>query len=117
MTTTQAVILARGLGTRMRRSDGTSLGEVQRAAAFTGEGVQELVEVDVLLHAHEVPVIEARAAHGRITISCPLFAPRLEKGVLLRSRVLAAQGPAAGDEAWAADAVTAFAALPPMLTT
>lgn len=36
MTTTQAVILARGLGTRMRRSDGTSLGEVQRAAADAG---------------------------------------------------------------------------------
>jgi dTDP-glucose pyrophosphorylase len=36
VTTTQAVILARGLGTRMRRSDGTSLGEVQRAAADAG---------------------------------------------------------------------------------
>ena len=35
-TTTQAVILARGLGTRMRRSDGTSLDEVQRGAAEIG---------------------------------------------------------------------------------
>ena len=34
--TTQAVILARGLGTRMRRSDGTSLDEVQRGAADIG---------------------------------------------------------------------------------
>lgn len=34
--TTQAVILARGLGTRMRRSDGTTLGEVERAAADAG---------------------------------------------------------------------------------
>ena len=34
--TTQAVILARGLGTRMRRSDGTTLGEVERAAAEAG---------------------------------------------------------------------------------
>lgn len=34
--TTQAVILARGLGTRMRRSDGTSLDEVQRSAAESG---------------------------------------------------------------------------------
>lgn len=68
-------------------------------------------------HPGEVRGLEARGAHGRITISCRLFAPRLEKGVLLRSRVLAAQGPAAGDEAWAAAAVTAFAALPPMLTT
>lgn len=36
MTTTQAVILARGLGTRMRRSDGTTLDELQRAAADAG---------------------------------------------------------------------------------
>jgi dTDP-glucose pyrophosphorylase len=36
VTTTQAVILARGLGTRMRRSDGTSLGAVERAVAETG---------------------------------------------------------------------------------
>lgn len=35
--TTQAVILARGLGTRMRRSDGTSLDEVQRSAAAAGQ--------------------------------------------------------------------------------
>lgn len=34
--TTQAVILARGLGTRMRRSDGTTLGDVERAVADTG---------------------------------------------------------------------------------
>jgi glucose-1-phosphate thymidylyltransferase len=36
VTTTQAVILARGLGTRMRRSDGTALDDVQRAAAEAG---------------------------------------------------------------------------------
>jgi dTDP-glucose pyrophosphorylase len=36
VSTTQAVILARGLGTRMRRSDGTSLGDVERAVADTG---------------------------------------------------------------------------------
>lgn len=35
--TSQAVILARGLGTRMRRSDGTSLDEVQRSAAAAGQ--------------------------------------------------------------------------------
>jgi len=34
--TTQAVILARGLGTRMRRSDGTTLDELQRGAADAG---------------------------------------------------------------------------------
>ena len=36
MNTTQAVILARGLGTRMRRSDGTTLEELERAAADAG---------------------------------------------------------------------------------
>lgn len=36
MPTTQAVILARGLGTRMRRSDGTTLDDLQRAAADVG---------------------------------------------------------------------------------
>jgi glucose-1-phosphate thymidylyltransferase len=34
--TTQAVILARGLGTRMRQRDGTTLDEVQRGAAEAG---------------------------------------------------------------------------------
>lgn len=68
-------------------------------------------------HPDEVRGLEVRQADGRATISCWLFSPQLEKGVLLRSRVLAAVGPAAGDEDWAADAATAFAALPPMLTT
>jgi hypothetical protein len=68
-------------------------------------------------HPGEVRGLEAREAHGRVTIACWLFSPELEKGVLLRSRVLAALGPAVGDEAWAAEAATAFAALPPMLTT
>ena len=36
VTTTQAVVLARGLGTRMRRSDGTSLDHVQRGVADSG---------------------------------------------------------------------------------
>jgi glucose-1-phosphate thymidylyltransferase len=35
--TRQAVILARGLGTRMRRSDGTTLGAVERATAESGQ--------------------------------------------------------------------------------
>ena len=35
--TTRAVILARGLGTRMRRSDGTALSDVERAAAESGQ--------------------------------------------------------------------------------
>ncbi|MEA3247026.1 MAG: sugar phosphate nucleotidyltransferase [Gemmatimonadota bacterium] len=34
--TTQAVILARGLGTRMRRDDGAALSDAQQAAAATG---------------------------------------------------------------------------------
>jgi len=57
------------------------------------------------------------AAGGRVRIECPLFASRVEKGVLLRGRVLAAIGPRDGDEAWAAGVATAFAASPPVLET
>lgn len=45
--TTQAVILARGLGTRMRRSDGTALSKVERAAAESGQkGMMPLGSAD-----------------------------------------------------------------------
>jgi putative heme iron utilization protein len=56
--------------------------------------------------------------HGsRTTISCWLFSSAVEKGVLLRSRVLAAIGPTANDTAWAAALAAAFAHSPPILTT
>ena len=50
-------------------------------------------------------------------IECWLFSSAIEKGVLLRSRVLAAVGPTADDIQWAADLVASFHAAPPVLTT
>jgi len=56
--------------------------------------------------------------HGpRATISCWLFSSAVEKGVLLRSRVLAAIGPTADDTVWTAALAAAFAQSPPILTT
>lgn len=52
----------------------------------------------------------------RLRLECWLFSSLIEKGVLLRSRVLAATGPS-GDDAWATDLAVAFAASPPPLTT
>jgi hypothetical protein len=64
--------------------------------------------------------------HVRITVArdgdasrveCGMFSAAIEKGVILRSRVLAAVGPAEKDQSWAADTCTAFAATPPFLDT
>lgn len=57
-----------------------------------------------------------RTAGGRVEVACWLFSSAIEKGVLLRGRVLAAVGPAKDAEAWAATLVAAFAASPPPLT-
>ena len=46
-----------------------------------------------------------------------LFASAIEKGVLLRGRVLAAVGPHDLDEGWASSLLAAFVASPPPLTT
>lgn len=53
----------------------------------------------------------------RTRVECWLFSSALEKGVLLRSRVLAAVGPAADDTRWAGELVAEFNAAPPVLTT
>lgn len=64
--------------------------------------------------------------HIRITVArdgdatrveCGMFSAAIEKGVILRSRVLATVGPAENDQSWAADTCTAFAASPPFLDT
>lgn len=68
-------------------------------------------------HPGEVRRIEVRPLGGHTAVTCWLFSSTLEKGVLLRSRVLAAMCPAHGDEAWATAAAASFAALPPLLTT
>lgn len=50
-------------------------------------------------------------------IECWLFPSVVEKGVLLRGRVLAAVGPREHDTDWSADLLDRFAASPPPLTT
>lgn len=50
-------------------------------------------------------------------IECHLFPSVVEKGVLLRGRVLAAVGPRENDAEWSAGLLDRFAASPPPLTT
>lgn len=64
---------------------------------------------------HQATTIER--GEGRVRIACWLFPAGVEKGVLLRSRVLAAVGPAEGDAQWAGRVAARFAALPPELST
>jgi len=73
----------------------------------------------VLVAAHPDDARRVSAVkHGRRTsVECWLFSTALEKGVLLRSRVLAAIGPTATATQWAGDLASAFAASPPLLTT
>ena len=70
----------------------------------------------VAVHPADARRILVRAGGGRVQIDCWLFSTTIEKGVLLRSRVLAAIGPS-GEPAWAEPILAAFAASPPPLTT
>ena len=78
-----------------------------------GDGSSALVVV----HPDDLRTISFEQAGGRATICCRLFSAAIEKGVLLRSRVLAAIGPTANDTAWATAVAADFAASPPILTT
>lgn len=60
---------------------------------------------------------DGAAGREHVAVSCPLFPSVIEKGVLHRSRVIAALGPAAEDTAWMTALLRAFAASPPVLTT
>lgn len=91
---------------------GASAVLVRRDAAAAGS-----TSVLVAVHPQDRRGIHLRRLDGRAVVSCPLFSAALEKGVLLRSRVLAAIGPAAGDESWAERLTADFAASPPPLTT
>jgi hypothetical protein len=81
--------------------------------ARRGDGTSVLI----LVHPDDLKKVSSEHRAGRGSISCWLFSSAVEKGVLLRSRVLAAIGPAAGDTTWAAALAKTFAASPPMLTT
>jgi len=72
-----------------------------------------------LVHPLDARGATATIAGGRARITARLFPSAVEKGVLLRSRVIAAVGPARAATApgsWAAAIATAFAAPEPVLT-
>jgi len=71
----------------------------------------------VMLHPSDHQAVTIERHGSRIRIGCWLFPTGVEKGVLLRSRVLAAIGPADGDLGWSADVARWFAASPPDLAT
>ncbi|MBU6310170.1 MAG: hypothetical protein KJS77_10535 [Planctomycetes bacterium] len=87
----------------------------ERAAAILARRAESSCLIAV--HPADARRIDIRHSAGRCGVTCRLFAAPLEKGVLLRSRVVAAIGPSAGDEAWADRTLRAFAASPPPLTT
>ena len=71
----------------------------------------------VLAHPAEEQRLDVVLAADTCRVTCALFSLPVEKGVLLRSRVLAAIGPVTGDTAWAAEVAASFAASPPVLST
>lgn len=73
--------------------------------------------VALVVHPADRHAATVTTASHRARFACRLFASGVEKGVLLRSRVLAALGPAAGDVAWIGSLAERFAALPPELST
>lgn len=70
----------------------------------------------VAVHPADARPIALAWHDGRLGIACWLFSAAIEKGVLVRGRVLAALGPSSRDEAWADEVCAAFAAAPPPLT-
>jgi hypothetical protein len=82
-----------------------------------GATAPDATSVLVAAHPGDARRLTARRDGTRVVVECWLFSTELEKGVLLRSRVLAAIGPAAAASQWAADLAAKFAASPPMLTT
>lgn len=86
-------------------------------ALLVRRGGHAATSVLVAVHPGDVRRVTVRRGDGRARIECGVFSSAIEKGVLLRSRVLAAVGPARGDEAWAAALTAAFAASPPVLQT
>jgi len=82
-------------------------------------GATDSDSTSVLVAAHpgDARRLTARRDGDRVVVECWLFSTELEKGVLLRSRVLAAVGPTADATRWTGDLAAKFAASPPMLTT
>jgi hypothetical protein len=82
-----------------------------------GTDTSDSTSVLVAAHPGDARRMTARRDGKRVVVECWLFSTELEKGVLLRSRVLAAVGPAANATDWAGDLAAKFAVSPPMLTT
>lgn len=97
----------------------TRLGD---AATLPAEATAVLVRraaTSVLVAVHPQDHVRITVARDGDTtrVVCGMFSAAIEKGVILRSRVLAAVGPAEKDHSWAADTCIAFAASPPFLDT
>lgn len=107
-------LLARGTATHWTRSGGGRPMGPDVTAVLARRPA-----TSVLLGVHPIDLrridVEVRDSVARIDVR--LFAAAVEKGVLLRSRVVAAIGPRDGDEAWAASLLAAFAASTAPLTT
>ena len=86
---------------------------VRRDGTDTSAGTNVLVAA----HPGDARRMTVRRDGKRVIVECWLFSTELEKGVLLRSRVLAAVGPGVDATGWAGDLAVTFAASPPMLTT
>jgi hypothetical protein len=107
-------------GSRIAWGQGTETGVTWNPIGETGLPVEAnclLVHrgaeaVLVAVHPADVRRILVVTEAGRVRVTCWLFT---EKGVLLKSRVLAAVGPAA-DTVWADALVVGLAASPPPLS-
>jgi hypothetical protein len=71
----------------------------------------------LMLHPSDHQTVTVAVDQGRARVGCWLFPTGVEKGVLLRSRVVAAIGPTADDVAWGPRLAARFAASPPVLST
>ena len=69
------------------------------------------------VHPEDLRQLLVRRDLDSVHVEYGLFSSAVEKGVLLRSRVLAATGPASNDTDWAATLFSAFTTAPPLLST
>lgn len=104
------------VGGRWRPVDDGVLGG-EEVALLVRRGPHATTSVLVAVHPGDVRRVSVSRGADRARIECGVFSSAIEKGVLLRSRVLAAVGPARDDEAWASALTADFAASPPVLQT
>jgi hypothetical protein len=90
---------------------GAAQGVLLRRPAVGGGG-----SVFVAGHPAETRRLATNCRADRVQVECWLFSAAAEKGVLFRSRVVAAVGPPDDDLSWAERLWNEFAAAPPMLT-